>query len=168
MNFKTVREYNFPVDKTVKIFFDSDESYDMNELANVTAWKVIDEKDYGDRRVGTKEWCAHSQIPPVLQHVINPRMLTWLEHSEWNRVTNVYTFTIVPHFLKKQVSCKGKTSYFEKSPDKCGRTFEIMLKVDIPIFGPIFENFILGALKQNEEQDFILSVKSLEKVYNKK
>jgi hypothetical protein len=168
MNIKVVREFNYPIEKTVKVFFDSDESYDMNELSNVTAWKVISEKDYGDRRVGTKEWCAHSQIPPILQHVVNPKMLTWFEHSEWNRVTNVYAFTIEPHFLKKQVTCKGRTSFAAKGTDKCVRTFDMILKVDIPILGAIFENFVAGVLKSNEEQDYKLSAKSLDKVYGKK
>ncbi len=168
MKIRSERDFNYSVDKAVTVFFESGDSYDMNELENVTQWKVVKEEDFGDRRVGTKEWCAHSQIPKALQPIINPKMLTWFEHSEWNRKTRVYSFTIEPHFLHKQVKCTGKTAYIDKGPNKSGRIFEMTLKVDIPIFGPMLENLVQGILKKNEEQDFILSAKSLDKVYGGK
>ncbi|HOX28188.1 MAG TPA: DUF2505 family protein [bacterium] len=167
MKYRKSRIFNYPADVVTKILLDTDQGYDMQELENVTAWKVIEEKDIDDRRVATKEWCAHSQIPKSLQHIISPKMLTWFEHSEWNRKTKTYSFVIVPHYLKKQVTCKGKTVFLQKGADKCDRTFEIELKVDIPIVGIILENLVLNALKQNEEQDFLLSVKAIEKALKK-
>ena len=82
VRYKKERVFNYPVDKCVELFFENpDGAYKMDELENVTEWKVINETDDGDKRVGTKEWCGHGQIPKVAQHIVSPKMLTWLEHS---------------------------------------------------------------------------------------
>jgi len=168
MKLKTERVFNYPCDIVCKQLMDSEDGgYDMAELENVTQWKVLKEQDDGTKRIGVKEWCAHGQIPKALQSIISPKMLTWLEHSEWNRQTTTYSFRIEPHFLKNQISCEGRTVFSEKGKDKCSRTFNIELKVKIPVLGALLEAMVLDYLKKNEEQDFNMCVKSIDKVYKK-
>jgi hypothetical protein len=164
LRFRKERFFQYPVDKVTELFLDG-AGYDLQELDNVKGWKVLKEEDNGDVRVGTKEWCAHGQIPKALQHIISPKMLTWLEHSKWDRKNRVYSFDIEPYYLRKQISCRGKTTYFDAGNGRSGRTFEIELKVDIPILGGMFESFVSGYLKTSEEQDYNISVKGLKKAY---
>ena len=167
--YRSERKFNYPVDDAVRVFLDGGEdAYDMHELENVTAWKVVKEEDDGVRRVGTKEWCAHGQIPRAAQHIFSPKMLTWFEHSVWDRQKKIYSFEIEPRYLRKQISCKGQTAYMADGPDKMKRIFEITLKIDIPLFGPILEAAIMELLKKNEEQDFKCCAQSLEKKFGKK
>jgi hypothetical protein len=160
MRFRQERLYNNSVESIVNLFMEGDDPvYDMDSLENVTQWKVIKEEDVGDKRIGTKEWCAHAQIPKALQHIVSPKMLTWYEHSEWDRKARTYRFRIEPFYLKKSVKCHGQTTYKESGANQCVRVFEINLIVDIPIFGPMFEKVVLDLLKRNEEQDFRLTTK---------
>ena len=160
MKFKKEREYNHSVDDIVNLFLENEqEVYNMDQLENVTQWKQVKEEDKGDRRVGTKEWCAHAQIPKALQHIVSPKMLTWYEHSIWDRTTKTYKFKIEPFFFKKKIKCQGQTVYLERGEDRSARIFEVELRVNIPIFGQMFEKLVIDHLKSNEEQDFNLTAK---------
>ena len=158
--FKKERVFDYPIDDVVTFFMEGDGTpYDLQELENVTDWKVIKEKDVDGKRIGTKQWCAHAQIPKALQHVVSPRMLTWYEHSIWDRSARLYKFKIEPFFLKKHVKCQGQTVFESRGPNQCARIFTIQLHVDIPIVGSMFEKLVMEHLKKNEEQDYNLSIK---------
>ena len=162
MKFKKERVYNYSHDTVVNFFMESEQTgYDMNDLDNVTQWKIVKEEDQGDKRIGIKEWCAHAQIPKALQHVVSPKMLTWLEHSVWDKKNTVYKFKIEPFYLKKKVKCQGQTDYKPKGKDKCARIFQVELKVSIPVVGQMFEKLVMELLKKNEEKDFELCQKAL-------
>jgi len=166
MKFKQQRIFNYPVDTVTDYFLENEKpAYDMNSLENVTQWKIIKEENVDHRRVGTKEWCAHAQIPPVLQKIVKPEMLTWYEHSVWDRQTKTYSFQIEPFYLKNKVKCGGKTSYTAKGGDKTQRTFEVELHVSIPVLGGVFESLIVQLLKKNEEQDYQLCRAALKKAF---
>lgn len=164
MLFKKERVFDYPFGKFLDVFVECENPpYDIHELENVTKWKVVRETDDGARKTGTKEWCAHAQIPPALRHIISPKMLTWYEHSEWNRKTNIYSFRIEPFFFKNKVTCYGKTAYEEKGNGKTLRIFEVTLKVKFPVVGPLFEATVMSLLRKNEEQDFGLCLNVIKK-----
>lgn len=168
MKYASERVFNYPLQPFVDLFMEGDSTpYDLNDLENVTGWKVVKEVDDGEKRTGTKEWCAHAQIPKALQPIVSPKMLSWYEHSVWDRKAHVYTFQIEPFYLKKQVECHGRTMFVEKGPEKCARRFEIHLTVKIPVFGPMFEKLVMELLKKNEDQDYQLSVKTAKKHFGK-
>lgn len=167
--FKIERVFNYPVKEVTDFFMEGDDTvYDLKELENVTQWKVIKEEDRPDKRTGTKEWCAHAQIPKALQHIVTPRMLTWYEHSEWDKINRVYRFKIEPFYLKKKVKCQGQTTFASSNGNKTSRTFQIMIDVNIPVFGPMAEKLIVDLLKKNEEQDYKLGTEAVEKAFGGK
>ena len=169
MKVRTERIFDYPCEFVCKQLMDTDDGgYDMAELENVTKWKPVKEHDDGTKRVATKEWCAHSQIPKALQAVLTPKMLSWYEHSVWNRVARTYSFKIEPFYLKQQVFCEGVTAFKENGKDKCLRTFNIELKIKIPVLGPIAEGFVMDVLKKNEEQDYQMCLKAVAAAYKKK
>jgi len=166
MRFKKERIFSYPHETVVSYFLEGEETgYDMSDLDNVTQWKIVREEDQDDKRVGTKEWCAHAQIPKTLQHIVSPKMLTWLEHSVWDRKNTVYSFKIEPFFFKRKVKCQGQTRYEPAGEGKCKRTFNVELKVSIPVAGPIFEKLVMELLKKNEDKDFELCNKALKKEF---
>lgn len=167
VKFKVERIFDYPVEDVVKLFMESGQTaYDVSELQNVTQFKILKEEDKGEKVASIKEWCAHAQIPKALQHIISPKMLTWLEHSVWDRPSKTYTFEIEPHYMKNKVECSGKSTYRDKG-GKCARNFEMKLDVKIPILGQIFENVVIGLMKDNEAQDFKLCTKALKDAYSK-
>lgn len=166
MRFMKERIFDYPAQALCDLFLDSEETaYDMAELENVTQWKVVKEEEKDGIRYGTKEWCAHAQIPKTLQHIVSPKMLTWYEHSQWNREKKRYSFEIEPFYMKKKVKCKGQTTYKGNGEGKTLRIFKIELKVDIPVAGRIFENLVMGLLEKNEEDDFHQCVKACKKAF---
>ena len=161
---KIERIFEYPLKPTVDFFMEGEETvYDMQELENVTQWKIVKEEDSPEKRIGTKEWCAHAQIPKVLQHIVSPRMLTWYEHSIWDKVNMVYKFRIEPIYLKKKVKCQGQTTFAETPDGKTSRVFQIMIDVSIPVLGNVAEKLIIDLLSKNEEQDYKLGKAALEK-----
>jgi len=65
----------------------------MDQLENVTQWKTIKDEDL-EIGVWNKGMVCARTNSKAMQHIISPRMLTWYEHSEWNRNTKIYRF---PH-----------------------------------------------------------------------
>jgi hypothetical protein len=162
--FKIERIFDYPLSETVDFFMEGEDTvYDLKQLENVTQWKVLKEDDSPEKRVGTKEWCAHAQIPKVLQHIISPKMLTWYEHSEWDKIHKVYRFKIEPIYLSKKLKCQGQTTFTQAPGNKTSRTFRIMIDVHIPVLGSVAEKLIVDLLRKNEEQDYALGTEALEK-----
>jgi len=167
MRFRKERFFDYPVDKVTSLFMENGGGYDMQELENVKGWKVLKEDDRGDSRIGAKEWCAHGRIPKALQHIISPKMLSWIEHSEWNRRDKIYKFEIEPFYFRKQITCRGKTVFAAAGENRSSRTFEVELKVDIPVFGAMIEGLVMEYLKKNEDQDYRLCLKHLQAAYGR-
>lgn len=153
MHAKIERTFNYTVDDVCRVLLDSGDTYNMEELPNVTSWKVLDEQDDGNVRRGRKEWSAHGQIPRALQHILTPSLLSFIEHSEWDRRAHVYKFRIEPHYLKAQVDCYGSTTFVPKGDNRTKRIFEVTFQFKLPVLGPIFEQAVMGYLKKNEETD---------------
>ncbi len=169
MVFKIERSFNFPYQESVNLLMDTEGGgYDMQELDNVTAWKVVREEEKDNVRTATKEWCAHAQIPKTLQAVITPKMLTWYEHSRWERANGIYKFEIEPFYLKEQIKVHGQTHFFPKGESQFGRTFEINVNIKIPILGPMAEKLVLDLLKTNEKGDYEKCVETLARKLAKK
>lgn len=169
MRARIERTFYYPCDDVCRVLMDSgDVSYDMQELPNVTAWKVLEEiEGEDDVRRGKKEWNAHGQIPRALQHIITPKMLSFIEHSEWDRKARTYRFRIEPHYLKHIIDCHGTTTFVPKSDKKTTRIFDVIFQFKMPILGPIFEQAIMGYLKKNEAEDARLCESQLKTALNK-
>ncbi len=132
------------------------------ELPNVTDVKLTHFTEYPDGRQDIEfTYCAHGQIPPIAQKVLKPEMLTWREVSKWDPNTMVYSFEIIPFFLKKLFFCKGKWTYTEKR-NKVVLEMKGQLNFKVPIVGPIIEKAIFKELVNNQAELYANHIKKLE------
>jgi hypothetical protein len=64
-----------PVEAAIE-FLTEEYVFDATKLPNVKGSKLIEEKITPERKNWKNEWCAHGQIPRLVQHIITPKMLT--------------------------------------------------------------------------------------------
>lgn len=122
------------------------------ELPNVTDVKLSHFTEHPDGRQDIEfTYCAHGQIPKIAQKVLKPDMLTWREVSKWDPNTMVYSFEIIPFFLRNVFYCKGKWTYREKG-NKVVQEMKGHLNFKVPIVGPIVEQAINKELMKNQQE----------------
>jgi hypothetical protein len=168
MKFRKVRVYDFDADEACDYLIERELGYDLTELENVTTFKKIKRTDDGKVRKDKDEWCAHAQLPKVLQAVIPPKALTWYGYGEWHRATKTLYFSIEPIVMRGKVDCKGRTVFKGDEKNRFVRDFEMELTVRLPVVGHLAESFIIDVLKKNEEQDHEKCSKILKKLATEK
>lgn len=155
MKFRIIHTFDGPFDKIVH-FLTEEYAFDPTTLPNVTSQKILEQSESCDGRYKKWkfEWCAHGEIPKVLQHILKPKMLTWIEDSVFDRETKILKTKIKTHYLTNLFKCEAVTSYIEKIEDKLERRLEGNLEVRIPIFGHIIEKEVIKHLKENFDNEY--------------
>ncbi len=142
-------------------FLTEENVFDPNNLPNVKGNKLLVEKITEDTKYWKNEWTAHGQIPKLVQHLITPKMLTWIEETTYDRKKKTYHTKITPFYFKNVFFCENR-SYFVKISDKeFMRINDGVLNIKIPIFGPFIEEQIIAHLKQNFEPEYKYSFKQV-------
>jgi hypothetical protein len=166
--YKIVHYYDYSLETVAKLLMDNETPlYDLVDLPNVSQNKLLDERVVGDKKYIKVEWCVHGQMPPIVQKVIKPNMLTFVEESVWDRTTKVYTTKIIPHFFRNQIDAHHKVEFFDNGDGRTRRVLSGVFEIKIPIIGAIFEGLVLTYLKQNCEDDYKLSVRALKQYIEK-
>jgi|YNPNPStandDraft_1061719.scaffolds.fasta_scaffold06463_5 hypothetical protein len=89
-------------------------------LQNVKRIEVESRQDLGDGRVRlVNRWYAVGEIPKVVQSVIKPEMLTWLDTATWDDKEKTCRWDIETMFFKENVKCSGINYY---KPEGDGKT----------------------------------------------
>lgn len=166
--YRIIHFYDYHIDTVTSLLMDSKVPiYDLADLPNVSTNKLLSEKDEGDKRYLKVEWCVHGQIPKIAQKIIRPEMLTFVEDSIWDRTTKTYSTKIIPHFFKKQFDARHKVEFTDHGDGRTMRVLTGHFDAKIPIVGPVFEQVVMKYLKQNAEEDFRISARSLDSYITK-
>lgn len=98
-----------------------------------------------------------SSVPAPLRKIISPDMLRCVDESVYNNETGEHTWDVKPTFKTDVFTCHGYskyTEYTDKEGEICTkRELELTVKVKLPLFGKVAEQFILDAYKKNVEKD---------------
>lgn len=167
-HYKITHYYNYQLKTVCKLLMDNDKPiYELVDLPNVSQNTPLEERDMGDKKFLKIKWCVHGQMPPIVQKVVKPEMLTFIEESVWDRKTFTYSTKIIPHFFAKQIDARHKVEFFDNGDGRTKRVLSGTFEVRIPIIGAIFELTILKVLKQNCEDDFKMSNNALKQFIDK-
>ncbi len=161
--YNIVQYYDFYVDTVCKILMDNDQpSYSLEDLPNVSQSIPLEcvEKD-GIKYIKNK-WNVHGQMPPIVQKIIKPEHLNFIEESTWDRAKHLYSTKIIPGVLRDKINCAHKLEFIDEGDGRTKRVLTGHFELKIPIVGPVFEGIVVTLLKKNCDDDYRLSVKAIE------
>jgi hypothetical protein len=140
-------------------------AFEPSTLPNVQTCKLIEEIITEDKKSWKNEWCAHGQIPKVIQHILKPKMLTWIEATTLDRRARSFTSTITPFYFKNVFRCESRGYFNKLSGNEFLRVTEGVLEIRIPVFGGLIEEAILAHLKQNFDTEYKLTYKTVKEKF---
>jgi len=158
--------YDYPVDVVCQVLMEIPNIYSLADLPNVSTNELVEERNVGDKKYLKVKWDVQGQLPPIVQKVVKPNMLTFVEDSVWDRTRRIYSTKIIPGFFKNAIDAHHELEFL----DEKGRTKRVLrghFEFKVPIVGPIFEGLVINLLKQNIDADFKLSTKALKQYIEK-
>ena len=133
--------------------------FDETQMENVTGSTLLEEKITDESKFWKRQWCVHGQIPKVAQQLIKPKMLTWIEFTEYDRVNKKYKTWIETYFFKDMVKCEQTGYYIIVNDGEFIRVQEGYIRIKFPVIGPILEEVIVKHLKKNWDDEYKISRK---------
>ena len=100
----------------------------------------------GDRVLQQVRYAFVGELSPAVTAVVDPRRLTWVEHTELDRRTHRSVYRIQPDHYPDRLSCSG-TVMLEPAPS--GGTRRVVrgdLRVHFPLIGGKVERAIVSGL----------------------
>jgi hypothetical protein len=130
-----------------------DRTRDVKVYPNVTSCTVKKREQRGNKLFVEIESVGNGDIPEKLRHLINPKMLTWIEKGEYDYDKKEYFYTVRTFYFTNLVKITGLIKYLKDGEEKTIRTLDGEIKINIPIFGAIAEKKIVEIQKANLELD---------------
>lgn len=167
MKFKIEHRFEGGPYEEVVHFLTEEYVFEPTKLENVKSNKPISEVVTEDKKYWKNEWCAHGQIPKIVQHIITPKMLTWVEETTFDRKKITYHTKITPFYMKNVVRCESDGYFVKVSDRELLRVQSGFLDIRIPIFGSFIEEQIIAGLRQNFDQEYKVTFKVVKEKYGK-
>jgi hypothetical protein len=73
-------------------------------------------------------WRAKPNLPAIVANHIEPEMLAWTDHAEYDPAAFVCSWKLEPHFFAERISCVGVTRY---EPAIGGRGTRVTFDADL-------------------------------------
>lgn len=143
---KGVNHYDCTADHY--ILFSVQREFDVDLFSDVTKVDIKRREKVGDKLHLEVVTCANGDIPPALQKMVTPKMLTWTETGTWDLNKKIYEYTVKTFYFSNIFSMGGKFECREKG-GKLEVPFESRVTIKMPIIGAIGEKAILAAQKKN-------------------
>jgi hypothetical protein len=154
-----------PFDDVVR-YMTEEYMFDAAKLPNVQGWKLLKEEITEEKKVWKNEWCAHGQIPKLVQHLIQPRMLTWIEDTTYDRKSKTFFTKITPFYFRSVFFCENRGYFIRKSEKELVRVQEGILDIKIPVFGTFIEEQIIAHLRRNFDEEYKVTFKAIKEKFN--
>jgi len=142
--------FDIQLEEFLRITFNptEEESKDLTELPNVKDREELER--YEDEKIirSKVRYFAVGSIPPAARKHVKPHMLSWIEHSTWDKAGLFWDWRIEPHFFKEYINCKGRMSLHDDGGRTKRRT-RGSIEIRIPLFGHIAERAIVSHLGKN-------------------
>jgi hypothetical protein len=118
MEIYTAQVIDFPMEKVYPLVRDN-----LRELVpymeNVKRIETESREALGEGRIRlVNRWYAMGEIPKVIQTIIKPEMLTWLDTAIWNDAEKMCQWEIKTMFFKENVRCSGINYYKPRGKDR--------------------------------------------------
>lgn len=154
---KLKSEYIIPHPR-INVFKAMRDRYDdyWRDLPNIEKFEVKEEKDLGKgKRKIVIEWTGKAPIPKILQHLLAPKMLKWLDTGVWDEDDFSLIWESKTYYYKDIFKCGGKWEIKEIAKNKTQVLLNGLINIKMPIFGAIAEiivaRYLLANLKKAEK-----------------
>ena len=87
-------------------------------------------------------------LPSAATRVIDPARLTWVEHSELDRVAHVTTFSIAPDHYPDRLTCTGAVA-LHADGESTRRVIDADLRVRAPLVAGKVERAIVSGMREH-------------------
>ena len=165
MKFKIEQKFEGGPFDTVVHFLTEEYVFEPTELPNVQSNKQLEETITDERKHWKNEWCAHGQIPKLVQHLIKPKMLTWIEDTTYDRVNKTFFTKITPFYFRNMFRCESRCHFVQISETELMRITLGFLDIRIPVFGSFIEEMIIAHMKMNFDAEYKITSKVIKKKF---
>ncbi len=128
--FRTVHVVAQPADRLYEAVRDR-----LPEIAaridDVESVRVLERRQRATGQVSlVNEWRARLRLPKLLEGLVEPGSLGWIDRAQWNDADHTCRWTIEPLFLLGQIKCGGGSLY---QPAMGGRGARVTFEGEIEI-----------------------------------
>lgn len=96
-------------------------------------------------------WSAKADIPMVVQSIVKPEMLQWIDHAVWNQSEWSCQWSFELMFMKEYVQVSGKNYFYELEPNKTQMDINGDLSIDVAKI-PGIPKFLASTVKPQVEK----------------
>ncbi len=154
MKYKIEHKFEGGPFQECKTYLFEEYTFDAVNMPNVQGYKALEAIETDEIKRWKNEWSAHGQIPKVVQHLIKPQMLSWVEETTYDKAKQEYRSKITPFYFQNVFSCENR-GYCQKISDReFLRIQEGYVNVKIPILGNVIEDLIVSHMKSNFETEY--------------
>ena len=168
MKFKVVHRFEGSPFEEVIFYMTEEYVFDATDMPNIQSGKLIEQVETPEMKRWKNEWSAYGQIPKVVQHLIKPKMLTWIEETQLDRKTRSTFTRIIPFYFKNVFKSETKGWYERKSDNEFLRIVEGFIDVKIPVFGPFIEEQLVAHMRTNFDIEYKITFKHIKEKFGKK
>jgi len=118
MKFQSSQVIPFDVDRVFCVVRDDLQNL-VPFMPNVKKIEVESVDNPGEGRIKlVNRWYGKGEIPKMIQKIIQPEMLTWLDTAVWDEMEKTCQWEIKTMFFQDHVSCQGINTYKPEGKDK--------------------------------------------------
>ena len=148
MDFTVTQDFAADADAVARAYASPDLYPRLTGLAKLGTPEVVDSHADGDRVELQVRYRFVGRLSPAVTAVIDPRRLTWVEHSSHDLTARTVTYRLVPDHYPDRLQSSGSCT-IEPSGAGCTRTVAGRLKVKALVVGPSVERAIVSGLREH-------------------
>ena len=148
MRFRLEQRFSAPVDAVEAAFLDPALLAELATLPQLGRPELLSCRADGAVVTRKVRYAFTGELSPAVTRVVDPRRLTWVEHSELDRGTHSGAFRIRPDHYADRLTCAG-TIALEPAGTGSLRVVEGDLRVRFPLVGAKVEQAIVAGLRDH-------------------
>ena len=148
MRFRLEQRFSSPLPAVEAAFVDPALLAELATLPQLGRPELVGLVDDGDTVRRQVRYAFTGQLSPAVTAVVDPRRLTWVEHSELDRRTHRSDFHIAPDHYADRLRCTGSVSY-QADGGGTRRVIEGNLSVRFPLVAAKAERAIIAGLRDH-------------------
>ena len=148
MRFSLEQHFAAPLEAVEAAFVDPSLLRELATLPELGRPELLAHVDAGDTVSQQVRYVFTGELSPAVTAVVDPRRLTWVEHSELERATHRTAFRIAPDHYADRLSCSGRVT-LERAGGGTRRVIDGDLRVRFPLVGAKVERAIVSGLRDH-------------------
>ena len=148
MRFSLEQRFAAPIEDVEAAFVDPALLSELATLPELGRPELLEHVDAGHSVSQQVRYTFTGELSPAVTAVVDPTRLSWVEHSELDRVSHRSVFRIRPDHYPDRLSCSG-TVALESVDGGTRRTIAGDLRVRFPLVGSKVERAIVSGLRDH-------------------